>query len=231
VRSAASGAVVDAFGAEASRLSEVLAAVAEADFARSSPCPPWTVLELLCHVRIGAGRVAGMLAEPEPSPDPLVPAPGYYRPDDRFSAAVDRDRVEAAQRAASGLTGRAAAQAFGQAWRDALVLAERAPQERVVLTRHGDRMLLTEFLRTRVLELAVHGLDLAAGLGRPPWITDRAATVVQDLMLPGQAAAALRRESGWDQVTLIAKATGRSPVTPADAALMESHGLRRLALG
>jgi hypothetical protein len=32
----------------------------------------------------------------------------------------------------------------------------------VVLTRHGDRMLLTEFLRTRVLELAVHGLDLAA---------------------------------------------------------------------
>jgi len=34
-----------------------------------------------------------------------------------------------------------------------------------VLTRHGDVMLLTEFMRTRVLELAVHGLDLAAGVG------------------------------------------------------------------
>jgi uncharacterized protein (TIGR03083 family) len=230
VRSVASGAVVDAFGAEARHLSEELADVAEADFARSSPCPPWTVLELLCHVRIGAGRVAGMLAEPEPSPGPLVPAPGYYRPE-RFSAVVNNDRVEAAQRAASGLAGRAAAQAFGQVWRDAQVLVERAPQERVVLTRHGDRMLLTEFLRTRVLELGVHGLDLAVGLGRPPWITDRAATVVQDLLLPGTAAAALRRESGWDQVTLIAKATGRLAATPADAVLMESHGLRRLALG
>jgi uncharacterized protein (TIGR03083 family) len=227
----ASGAAVGAFGAEASRLSEVLANVAEADFARSSPCPPWTVLELLCHIRIGAGRLAGMLAEPEPSPGPLVPAPGYYRPDQRFSAVVNNDRVEAAQRAAAGLAGRAAAQAFGQVWRDALVLVERAPQERVVLTRHGDRMLLAEFLRTRVLELAVHGLDLAVGLGRPPWITDSAATVVQDLLLPGTAAAALRRESGWDQVTLIAKATGRLPTTPADAVLMESHGLRRLALG
>jgi uncharacterized protein (TIGR03083 family) len=231
VCSVASGPVVDAFGAEARRLSEVLADVDEADFAQGSPCPPWSVLELLCHVRIGAGRLAGMLAEPEPSPGPLVPAPGYYRPGQRFSAAVNNDRIEAAQRAASGLAGRAAAQAFGQAWRDALVLIERAPQERVVLTRHGDRMLLTEFLRTRVLELAVHGLDLAAGLGRPPWITGRAATVVQGLMLPGPAAAALRHESGWGQVTFIAKATGRLPVTPADAARMESHGLRRLALG
>lgn len=231
VRDMASGEIVQAFGAEARRLSEVLADVGDADFARASPCPPWTVLELLCHVRIGAGRVAGMLAEPEPSGGPLIPAPGYYRPGDRFSPAVNNERIEVAQRAASGLTGRAAAHAFGQAWRDTLVLIEHAPQERVVLTRHGDRMLLTEFLRTRVLELAVHGLDLAAGLGRPPWITDGAAAVVQDLMLPNAAAAGLGGESGWDQVTLISKATGRLPATPADAALMESHGLRHLALG
>lgn len=219
-----------AFGAEACRLSEVLADVDEADFARSSPCPPWAVLELLCHMRIGVGRVAGMLAEPEPPQGPLVPAPGYYRPDRRFSAAVNSDRIEAAQRMASGLAGSAAVRDFGRAWRHAVVLIQGAPQERIVVTRHGDRMLLTEFLRTRVLELAVHGLDLAAGLRRPPWTTDTAAAVVQGLLLSDEAADALRRESGWDQVTLIAKATGRLPVNPAGKALMERHGLRQLAL-
>jgi hypothetical protein len=105
-----------------------------------------------------------------------------------------------------------------------------APQGRVVRTRHGDRMLLTEFLRTRVLELAVHGLDLAAGLDRPPWLTDAAAAVVEDLVLPA-GSARLREESGWDRPALIARATGRLPLGPSDAALVERYGLRRLALG
>ena len=59
-------------------------------------------------------------------------------------------------------------------------------------TRHGDPMLLAEFLRTRVLELAVHGLDLAAALDREPWMTAPAAGVTEDLLLPSAAAAGLR---------------------------------------
>ncbi len=96
---------------------------------------------------------------------------------------------------------------------------------------HGDRMLLTEFLRTRVLELAVHGLDLAAGLGRQPWITAAAARVVEDLVLPAGNAAQLLSESGWDQTALIAKATGRLPLTAAGTKLIERHGIHWLALG
>jgi len=100
----------------------------------------------------------------------------------------------------------------------------------VVRTRHGDRMLLTEFLGTRVLELAVHGLDLAAGLGRPPWMTSAAACVVAEMLLPAGAISRLLDESGWDQVTLVAKATGRLPLTLADATMIERHNLRRLRL-
>ncbi len=48
-------------------------------------------------------------------------------------------------------------------------------------TRHGDTMLVTEFMRTRVLELAVHGLDLAASAGQAPWLTGAAAGVVEEL--------------------------------------------------
>jgi uncharacterized protein (TIGR03083 family) len=238
----ASGRVVEAFGAEAERLSEMVSRADEAAFDRASPCPPWTVGELLCHVRIGVSRVPGMLGEPEPSPGPLIPAADYYRPDQRFSPAVNRGRIAAAQRAAAALVagsaclaagsaGPAAARDFDQAWRDAWARIRRAPQVRLVRTRHGDRMQLTEFLRTRVLELAVHGLDLASGLGCRPWITAPAAAVVEELMMPAGSAARLLDESGWDHATLIAKATGRLPLTSAETTLIERHGLRRLALG
>ena len=173
----------------------------------------------------------GMLGEPEPPPGPVILAVGYYRPDQRFSAAVNDDRIAAAQRAARAAgPAPVLARDVDQAWRDAWALMRGAPQDRRVRTRHGDRMLLTEFLRTRVLELAVHGLDLAAGLDRPPWLTGAAAAVVEELLLPA-GSARLREETGWDRPTLIAMATGRLPFRPIDRALMERHGLRRIALG
>jgi len=140
--------------------------------------------ELLYHVRIAVGRVPGMLAEPEPAEGPLVSAVGYYRRGQRLSSAATVDRIAAAQRGAAALaTGMAIVRDFEQAWRESWALTRAAPQAWVVRTRHGDRMLLSEFLRTRVLELAVHGLDLAAGLGRQPWMTAGLALVcVQPLL-------------------------------------------------
>ena len=82
-----------------------------------------------------------------------------------------------------------------------------------------------------VLELAVHGLDLAAALDREPWMTAPAADVTEELLLPGAAAAGLRAAAGWDQVTLIAALTGRRRVTSAQARLIASSGAGRLALG
>ena len=57
-----------------------------------------------------------------------------------------------------------------------------------------------------------------------------AADVTEDLLLPSAAAAGLRAGTGWDQVTLIAALTGRRPVTPAQARLIQASGAR-LALG
>jgi uncharacterized protein (TIGR03083 family) len=221
-----------AFGAESWRLCEVVAGLGDAAFARPTPCDPWTVAELAWHVQMTMRRLPGMLAAPEPSGPGLVPAAGYYRADQRFSAATNADRIQSAQRGAAALASAAdRARDFGAARQQAWTALRAAPPGRVVRTRHGDRMLLTEFLRTRVLELAVHGLDLAAALERPPWMTARAAAVTEDLLLPAAAAARLRADTGWDQVTLIAGLTGRRPVTAAEAQLIQSSGARRLALG
>lgn len=223
--------ILEAFGAESRRLSEVVAGVDDAAFARPSPCAPWTVAELVYHVQMTMGRLRGMLTAPEPAGTDLVAAAAYYRPDQRFSAATNTDRIRSAQQGATALPGAAArARDFDRVRRQAWALLQAAPRGRIVRTRHGDRMLLTEFVRTRVLELAVHGLDLAAALERQPWTTPQAASVTEELLLPS-AAARLRAQAGWDQVTLIAKLTGRRPLTPAETRLIQSLGIRWLALG
>jgi hypothetical protein len=58
--------IVEAFDAESLRLSEVVAGLEEGDFARPSPCPPWTAGELLQHVRMTMERLDVMLAATEP---------------------------------------------------------------------------------------------------------------------------------------------------------------------
>jgi hypothetical protein len=91
-------------------------------------------------------------------------------------------------------------------------------------------MLLAEFMRTRVLELAVHGLDLAIAVDRTPWMTERAASVTSDLLLSPAEAVWLRQAAGWAPVTLIAKLTGRAPLTAAEAELAGSLDVPWLAL-
>ena len=224
--------IPEAFGAESARLAEVAAGLDDAAFGRPTRCDPWTVAELMFHVAMTMRRLPGMLAEPGPPGAALICAAEYYRPDQRFSAATNADRIESARRGAAGLAGAAArARDVSEARQLAWAALRDTPPGRVVQTRHGDLMLLAEFLRTRVLELAVHGLDLAAALDREPWMAAPAAGVTEELLLPGAAAARLRAAAGWDQVTLIAALTGRRPVTPAETRLIQDSGAGRLALG
>jgi hypothetical protein len=67
--------ILEAFAAESQRLLEVVAGTDDAAFARPSPCAPWTVAELVYHVRMTMGRLPGMLAAPElTGRRPLTPA-------------------------------------------------------------------------------------------------------------------------------------------------------------
>ncbi len=59
------GVVRSAFHDECDRLGAVLRTLDRSDLDRPTRCVPWTVADLLAHVRTGAGRLADMLAAGE----------------------------------------------------------------------------------------------------------------------------------------------------------------------
>ncbi|MEU7650827.1 maleylpyruvate isomerase N-terminal domain-containing protein [Micromonospora taraxaci] len=215
-----------AFSAECARLTEVLTDLVDADLDRPTDCPPWTVLELIAHVRTDVGRLTDMLAAPAPA-RAVVDAAGYFGRA-KFTEQVDADRVAGGRRDALRVDRAALAAEVDRAWRATDAAVAAAPPDRVVRTRHGDAMRLTEFLRTRVVEVGVHGLDLAAALDRPPWLTTPAAEVIADLLTGGHPAPAAL---GWDRVTVIRKTTGRAALTALERAAIDAAGFRWLAFG
>jgi uncharacterized protein (TIGR03083 family) len=173
---------LDAFAAEAAALTYSLGALTETSWIRPTRCPPWDVRDLFAHVYVVTARVPEMLAAPAPA-RAQVSAVEYYRPDERFGPATTTDRISTAQNHAARQPGAVALAAFRDLWQSVLQLCQHQPADRVVRTRHGDAMLLSEFLATRVVEVAVHGLDLADALDQQSWLTPAAAAVLQELLL------------------------------------------------
>ena len=204
----------------------------QSELYRPSPCPPWTAGDLLGHILIATGRVRQALAEPADDTGPLVSTAAYYRPDHRFSGVANMDRIETAQALAGQLRDPPAIAAeLERRCQDTLRLIIEAPGDRTIMTRHGDRMLLADFTTTRVVELAVHGLDLATALGRAPWLTEPAGEVLEDLLVPDGDGPELRHRLGCDRAGLLARLTGRAPLSAAQSAILGDAGVVLLSLG
>jgi uncharacterized protein (TIGR03083 family) len=213
--------VLTAFRAECEHLEPVLAALDGGELARPSNCPPWTVADLISHLVMGAARPISMLAAAQP-PDADMDAVAYFRPA-IFTPEANTARVAAAQQAQAG------PQEFPEAWRRTYAEAAEQDESRRVVTRHGDHMLLIEFMATRVVELALHGLDLALSLDRTPWTAPSAAALTERILITSGADRAA--DLGWDSPTLLAKASGRTPLTPQETRDAARLGLTWRPLG
>lgn len=230
---------------EAEQLSAELRKLDDDAWSLPTACEPWTVRELLGHVAVTISWLPGMLNSADPVPDPTsdlapelalanatVSARDYYRPDPRFSPETNARRVELGRAYASGKgDGTAVLAKFEHEWRRAAEVCEAEPEGRVVRTRHGDAMLLNDFLVTRVVEVAVHGLDLAAAVGSTPWLTPSAADLLMVLLAGNDGAELVRRQLGWEPAVFVAKATGRSPISRAERAELDRLGIHWLTLG
>ncbi|MFC4507692.1 MULTISPECIES: maleylpyruvate isomerase family mycothiol-dependent enzyme [Streptomyces] len=222
--------VVEAFRLEAGQLAQAMTEVSEAEWRLPTRCEPWKVSDLLAHVRMVIAWLPDMLTAPAPT-RAEVSAAEYYRPDDRFAPETNAARIALAQaHAAEQLSGTALVEDFKATWQRVDRLCRAEPEGRAVCTRHGDPMLLSEFLLTRVVEVALHGLDLADALGREPWLTSQAADLVQDLLLDPDGLVALEK-LGWGQLRFLRKATGREPITKEEALDVDRLAIRWLVLG
>jgi uncharacterized protein (TIGR03083 family) len=213
---------------EAERLATILTGLDDDAWAAPTRCTPWDTAALAAHLTTALARLDPMLDAPEP-PAARVDAAGYYRPDERFSPATDAIRIDSATAAARD-GGPAVAARFHTTWRSAVERCAAEPASRRVTTRHGDPMTLTDFLTTRVVETAIHGIDLADALHRPRWTTPEAAAHLTGLLL-GTGHRASLTALGLDPIAFIAKATGRDTFTETEHAQAEARGITWLALG
>lgn len=222
--------LLEALRIESGELSRAVAGLSEAEWDQPTRCRPWSARELLGHVRVVIAWLPSMLEAPAPD-RAEVTAAQYYRPDNRFSPQGNAARIDLARTLAAGhADGAALAADFSATWRNAYRRCRDAPDGTVVRTRHGDAMLLSEFVLTRIVEVAVHGLDMADALGREPWLTAQAEAAVLGLLVGPEHLDAVRR-IGWDGPAALRKATGRAALDPSEASQVEELGLRWITLG
>jgi len=180
-----------------------------AAWAAPSALPGMTVGDLTGHLLRALTTLAAALdAEPGPA-GPVVDAPGYFLSIDGLAGPGGADLTAPLH---VGIRARAADEAAG--WPGSVVarwdaaaaeLGVRLPaadSRSLVAARGGRPMALTEYAVTRLVELVVHGDDLAASVGLPPPpVGDVAVGLVVDCLV----AVALRRHGGPAVVRALAR--------------------------
>jgi uncharacterized protein (TIGR03083 family) len=203
------GALLAALRQECECISQAVLDLPEEQFQRPTRCTAWDVNGLLAHLFRETQRITTALAQP-PAPRVDADAVSYWRRYDPVTNA--RRTIERARQVVAAYGGGAdLAAAFNHAWRMALDAATTVDPARP--TRSWEPLLVfEEFLKTRLVELTVHGLDLAHALGHPPWASQQGLRTTREVLV-GLLGAPLPDELAWDEITLAEKGTGRQPLS------------------
>lgn len=174
-----------------------------ADAAQRPGLGNWNLAELGAHTLRAWTTLTKYLGDPEPSGEAPSTAAEYLArglATEGAAAGVEQRGREDAAEIGDSLAAAAREAAAGA--RDAL---DEAPDSRMLTTRFG-AMALRDFLRTRNLELVVHGLDLARVLGvEPP-------AVLVEATVPAMALLTEVAVQRGQAVALLEAASGRTPL-------------------
>ena len=202
---------------ETRALSTVLHELNPAQFTQPTNCPPWNLQELIVHM---AASIA--IRSPFPTAEPqsvLASAADYYRRPERDTPAYRQRNVDQTQQLTRTVLADATpARWFDQISRDTLATLSDDLDRAVLIPGRG-AMRLADWVVTRVISIAAHGLDVAITLDRQPWTTGSALTIIRPVfvdLLGAEPPPSLQ----WDDQALLASATGRRTLTDPERVLL-----------
>jgi uncharacterized protein (TIGR03083 family) len=208
--------LLEALDAETERVVQAIRGSTEDDLSTPTRCPPWDVRVLVGHMIRDVDRVSTYVAAPAPGPASRD-AVTYWR---SYDPTTEGPRITAnSTEVANRYTSPAEFSGALELALDRCLAAARPEDPARVLGTRLTSIRLDEFIKTRILEIGVHGLDLAAALGREPWLTSAAASVVQSILV-AILGSDPTGDLGWSDLTFIETATGRRPLTEAERAVL-----------
>lgn len=204
---------LDALAGEAARTRRFLEGLAPQDWERPTRCPPMTVLEMAAHARRGWARLAELLDAGPVEGEPEKDAATYYRFD---RAALSSGVVTRA---------RADAMAFGDpqalldSWDDldAIVTRARTVATAAVYRSPLGAVRFGEYVRTRVVEITVHLMDLRDAVGLAPDPGPEALEITGDVL---RQLLGTDLRPAVDDVRFALIGTGRAPLDPDERAAL-----------
>jgi uncharacterized protein (TIGR03083 family) len=208
---------VEALHGECELVSQLALGLLEEDFAKPTRLPAWSVKELLGHMTHGIERIGVYLDAPAP---PAADADSVtywtrYDPVTDSSAVADRGKAVAAKHG----SGQQLAAAWDETWRRNVGRAGTEDPSRLVQVVWGPALTLEEYLKTRVLETAVHRMDMENALGLKGWGTDDAISIVDEILV-GLLEDEPPTELEWDAVDFIDTGTGRRELTDQEREIL-----------
>lgn len=194
-------------------MSTALNDVSEQDLARVTNCPPWTLAELVVHTADSLRLIDFPAAPGEAAPQE---AADYYRRPERSTPEYRQRNVERAQTHAHTLLDHTSAPDYFNSMLNSIVSwAADADPEQVVEIPGIGAMRIGDWLVTRVIAVAAHGLDVALTLGRPYWTSTRALETMRPVfvsLLGAEPPANL----GWNDQRFFEVSTGRHALADRD---------------
>jgi uncharacterized protein (TIGR03083 family) len=200
---------------ECEAVSTLGAELAESDFDRPTRCPAWNLKELFAHLYRDVDRIGAYL-DSDPPPAATHDSVSYFASFDGTPGGPAASGVaERSKELANGFaSGRELVEGWGRMWPPTLERAAAESPDRLVMT-FGPSLTLCEYVKTRVLEVTVHRMDLENALGRRGWGTDAAVSIVDDILV-GLLGTEPPRSLDWDVVDFIEAGTGRRALTDAE---------------
>ena len=194
---------------EVASVGKALKDLSEQDWATPTRCPPMNVKELVAHMLRGSTRIMEMIDAPPIDDEPEKDAVTYSQYDGRAEAAAI---VERAQEGARGFeTTKDLIKAWDTAWIKALQGARGIRAADPVVPSVMGTMHLSEYIKTRIVEVTIHHLDLDDAVGHAPHPDAGALEAACDV-LRGLLGTDLR-PLGMDDLRFAVVGTGRAELS------------------